>query len=197
MIDKIEDFDKDLISIDLVKANIVALLMLIPTLLVFGLTYYLIWGLNFNYSDIQNLSLILPPIWVGIIIFLVLPIGTVFHELIHGIVWSLYTRNGFKSIRFGVLWKMLTPYCHCKEPLKVKEYIFGALMPGIVLGLIPLVIAIAMGNLLLLILGIIFTIVASGDFMIVNLLKRENMDDYVQDHPTEAGCFIYRRRLEE
>lgn len=197
MIDNIEDYHKDQLTIDLIKANVFAILLMIPTVLIFGLPYSLIWGLRFNLSDIQSLTKILSPELIGFGLLFVFTLGIVLHELIHGIVWSRFTSNGFKSIRFGVLWKMLTPYCQCKEPLKVKEYIIGALMPAIIIGFIPGILAIIIGNFGLLIFGIIFTTAAGGDFMIINLLKNEDKDDYVQDHPSEAGCFIYRKKQEE
>jgi len=197
MIDKIEDYRKEQLTIDLVKANVFAIVLMIPTLLIFGLPYFLIWGIGFNSSDIRSLTKVLSPELMGLILIIVFTFGIILHELIHGIVWSRYTSNGFKSIRFGVLWKMLTPYCHCKEPLKVKEYVIGAAMPAIILGFIPGIIAIIIGNIGLLIFGIIFTTAVGGDFMIIYLLKNEDKDDYVQDHPSEAGCFIYRRKLEE
>ena len=197
MTDKIEDYHKVQLTIDLVKANVFAIVLMLPIVLIFGLPYFLIWGIGFNSSDIRSLTKVLSPELMGLVLILVFTLGIILHELIHGIVWSRYTSNGFKSIRFGVLWKMLTPYCHCKEPLKVKEYIMGALMPAIILGFIPGILAIIIGNFGLLIFGIIFTTAASGDFMIINLLKNEDKDDYVQDHPSEAGCFIYRRKIEE
>jgi hypothetical protein len=30
--------------------------------------------------------------------------------------------------------------------------------------------------------------------MVIHLLKDEKADDYALDHPSEAGCFVYRRR---
>jgi hypothetical protein len=45
---------------------------------------------------------------VGFIVLIALTIGIILHELIHGITWAKYTKDGFKSIRFGVLWKFLT-----------------------------------------------------------------------------------------
>jgi len=36
-------------------------------------------------------------------------------------------------------------------------------------------------------------VVAAGDFLIINLLRKENKDDFVEDHPSEAGCYIYRK----
>lgn len=196
MIDNIEDYQKDKLTIDLVKANVFAIVMMIPVALIFGLPYYLIWGFGFNPSLFQGFAKFFSPGLMGLGVLILLILSIILHELIHGIVWSRYTSNGFKSIRFGVLWNMLTPYCHCREPLKVKEYVIGALMPALILGVIPGLISIVIGNPVLLIFGIIFTIAASGDFMIIYLLKNENRDDYVQDHPSEAGCFIFRKRVE-
>ena len=88
---------------------------------------------------------------------------------------------------------MLTPYCHRKEPLNVSQYMIGAIMPAIILGFIPLILAIFIGNLGLLIFGMFFTLAAGGDFLIINLIRKENKDDLVQDHPSEAGCYIYRK----
>jgi len=193
MIDKIEEYHKDKLTIDLVKANVFAFIMIIPTVLIFGIPFYLIWGFGFSQTDIRSITKILSPVMIGLVFLSVFTLGVILHELIHGIAWSRYASAGFKSIRFGVLWKMLIPYCHCKEPLKVKEYIIGAVMPAIILGFLPGIIAIIIGNIGLLFFGIMFTIAAMGDLMIINLIKNEDMDDYVQDHPSEAGCFIFRK----
>jgi hypothetical protein len=69
----------------------------------------------------------------------------------------------------------------------------GAIAPAIILGFIPSVVAIIIGNFGLLIFGLVFTVVAAGDFLIINLLRKENKDDFVEDHPSEAGCYIYRK----
>ena len=120
-------------------------------------------------------------------------LGIAVHELIHGIAWAIFAKNGFKSMKFGVMWKLLTPYCHCKDALKVKEYIFGAIAPAILLGILPAIVAIFNGSISLLIFGMFFTMAACGDFLIINLIRKENWDDLVEDHPTEAGCYIYRK----
>lgn len=187
-----EEYKKENLTVNLIWANIFGLLIVIPILLLFGLPYFLIWTSQFQPG---NLRMLIPDFIVGqtVIIFVLLLGGIVLHELIHGITWSRFTEKGFKSIRFGVLWKMLTPYCHCKEPLKVNQYILGAIMPSIILGIIPSVIAILIGNFGLLIFGVFFTMAAAGDFLIINLLRKENKDDLVLDHPSEAGCYIYRK----
>jgi len=192
----LENYKKETLTIDLVKANIYGFMGMIPIVLIYAIPFYSIWKekltvLNFkNYFKESSISN--NPFLFSVSIIIVMILGIIIHELIHGITWSKYTEKGFKSIKFGILWKMLTPYCHCKEPLKVKEYILGAIMPAIVLGLIPSIYAILFGNILLLVFGAFFTTAAIGDFMIINLLRKENMNSLVLDHPTEAGCFIYR-----
>lgn len=194
MID-VTNYTKEKLTIDLVWANIFGLIILIPIALIYGVPYFLIWGdpitdfsFGVTFHDIQEEHF--SKSWL-VILYIVG--GIIVHELIHGIFWALFTEHGFKSIRFGVMWKMLTPYCHCKEPLKIKHYILGAVMPAVILGFLPASIGIAIGNLGWVIFGGFFTLAAVGDFLIINLLKKEQMNDLVQDHPTEAGCFVYRK----
>ena len=186
-----EDFKKEKLVIDIVWANIFGLLLLIPIVLIFGVPFFFIWKSELlNMQDImktffENNTVLKVPV--------VLIIGIIAHELIHGIVWAIFAKKGFKSIKFGIIWKMVTPYCHCKEPLKVKHYIGGAIAPAIILGIAPAITSLFTGNILLLIFGMFFTLAASGDFLVIRLLIKEKPDDYVEDHPSEAGCFIYRK----
>lgn len=193
---KTKNYQKEKLTIDLVRANIIGILILIPIVAIYGLSYYLKWHNDFSTDVLKKFVNDLSPKVIGsgmAIIFLVMILGIVVHELIHGIIWARYAEKGFKSIKFGVLWKMLTPYCHCKEPLLVKHYILGAIMPAIILGLIPAIYSIIMGNIGLLLFGVFFTMTACGDFLVINVLRKEKMDSLVQDHPSEVGCYIYRK----
>lgn len=189
------NYKKVPLTIDIVKANIYGLIMFIPLILIYGIPFFLLWNEGFTKENIaaflDGLTLqALTKVPMLILIFLA---GVVLHELIHGIIWAIYAKNGFRSVTFGVMWKMLTPYCHCKEPLKVKHYIFGAVMPSIILGLLPALYAILTGNVPVLLFGMFFTMAAIGDFMVIYLLRNENMESLVEDHPSEAGCFVYRK----
>ena len=104
-----------------------------------------------------------------------------------------YAESGWKSVKFGVLWKMLTPYAHCKEPLKIKHYKIAVLAPLVLVGLLPALVGVILGDAILTIFGILMSGSAAGDIMIYNIIKKENPEDYVQDHPSEAGCWIYRK----
>lgn len=198
--EQLENYQKEKLTINLVWANVFGLIIIAPIGLIYGLPWYLIWGNRKIRYIFENLLFDESPQNSGIkglTIFLIVIVGIILHEFIHGLSWAMYAKKGFKSMKFGVLWSMLTPYCHCKEPLKVKHYIIGALTPAIFLGLIPAIVSIIFGYLDLLLFGIFFTIAAGGDFLIINLLKKENMNDLVQDHPSEAGCYIYRKINDE
>ena len=132
---------------------------------------------------------------MGIVVVLMI-LGIVLHELIHGFVWLLFVKEGFRSIRFGVMWKYLTPYCHCKEHLKVKHYIAGAIMPAIILGVLPTLWAFVTGNIMLFFLGLYFIVAASGDFLIIYILRNEDSNSYVKDHESEPGCIVYKLKTQ-
>lgn len=120
--------------------------------------------------------------------------GIVIHEGLHGIVAAAYAPNGWKSLRFGAIWKHLIFYCHCKDLLRVKQYRRVLLTPYFVLGLFPTLIALVTGNLWLLLFGIIFQGAAFGDVAMFYLLRKEHPETLIFDHPSKPGYFIYREK---
>ncbi|MFV0607312.1 MAG: DUF3267 domain-containing protein [Niabella sp.] len=184
---------RELKTIDIAKANVQSLYIMIPVLLLYGIPFYLIWNNKISFKEAFDMGGYLN-LLVWVIIFIA---GIIAHELVHGITWSFFTKKGFKAISFGVLKKTLTPYCHCNEPLLIKQYITGAITPFIFVGLIPGIAGIITGSVGWLVFGIFYTIGAIGDFMIINLLKKEKMTDYALDHPSEAGCYVYRKQTHQ
>jgi hypothetical protein len=166
------------------KVNVISFLMLPPIVFVLLTPFILIWG-----ADI--------PGW-GEVIFsmnflLILIAGLFIHELLHGIGWAVYAKNGFRSIKFGFIWRYITPYCHCQEPLKVKHYKVGCALPFLLLGLLPSIAAIFTGNAAVLWFGIIFTLAAGGDLITLYLLRNLDNDQRVSDHPDKMGFYIENR----
>lgn len=121
-------------------------------------------------------------------------IGIILHELIHGLTWALFVNGGIRAIKFGFLKKYLTPYCHCKGYLKVRHYIAGAVMPAIILGILPTLWAFINGSIMIFFLGVYFIVAASGDFLIIFLLRSENFNSYVKDHESLPGCIVYKKK---
>lgn len=166
------------------KANLFAIVFLIPLCVVgFGL-YYLV-NHKLGFSDFNFL--------VFIISFIVL---IVVHELIHGLSWSFFTPHHFKDIEFGIMRPSMTPYCACTAPLKKAPYVFGSVMPLLILGVLPMIIGIVIGNSNLMYIGIVMSDAAAGDIMIIwRLLNyKSNAGEIVyMDHPTEAGGLVFER----
>ena len=193
-----DDYNGELLTFDIIKLNLYSIVALIPIIIIYIVPYQLIWNQEISthafMKIVEDNKLFGYTFPYSLSIFFIMILGIVMHELIHGITFSLFTKNGFKAIRFGVLWKKLTPYCHCKEPLPVKQYIIGGIMPAILLGFLPFIYALIFGNLFWLIFAIFFTIVAIGDFCIIFLLRKEDKNSMVLDHPSEVGFYIYREK---
>ncbi len=174
------------------QANLWALVFVIPIILLFGLPYYLLYLRDLSAETLLEFLnrnrpvLLFRSFWI----LLILAAGIVLHELIHGMVFLIFCRHGIRSIKFGIMWQYLSPYCHCSEPLKVRQYIVGALMPALVLGFVPAILGIITGKIVLLLFGIFFSVAAGGDFLIVWLLRKEPGKSLVLDHESKVGCYV-------
>ena len=171
------------VAIDIVKANIFVVIMVVAAI-VFLVPFFWIW------VGKKPISELLGGFGDWSITFILVIVGIVVHELIHGLTWACYAKSGWKSISFGVIWKLLTPYCHCDEPMHIPGYMMGAMMPCIVLGFIPAIVALFIGSLPMLVWGIFFIAAAAGDIWMTWLLTKENAKSMVLDHPSEAGFYI-------
>ena len=172
------------VAIDIVKANIFAVVIMVVAAIVFLVPFFWIW------KDKKPIDELLGGFGDWSITFILFIVGIVVHELIHGLTWACYAKSGWKSISFGVMWKLLTPYCHCDEPMRIHGYMMGAMMPCVILGIIPAVAALFIGSLPMLAWGILFIAAAAGDIWMTWLLTKENPRSMVLDHPSEAGFYI-------
>ncbi len=175
------------LTVGIVAANVFAVLLLIP-LAVVGVGLFLWKQGALEWTAYSPMTFFL-----YMLVFLAL---IVVHELIHGIGWAIFAEHGFKDIEFGFMKQYLTPYCTCLVPLTKGQYIFGALLPCVTLGVIPMIAAVFIGSFPLLLLGIVMTDSAAGDLMIVwNILRyrTEAREIVYMDHPTQAGGVIFER----
>ena len=174
------------LTVSIVKANVFAVVLLIPLLIV-GLGLFFLLNHNMNKApEMMNPILFLVLLFVLIVV----------HELIHGLSWSLFAENHWKDIEFGFMKQYLTPYCTCGVPLKKGSYIFGALTPLVLLGILPMIAGIPTNSLGLLLLGVIMADAAAGDILIVWKILRYRSEAgtvvYI-DHPTQAGGVIFEK----
>lgn len=183
-----EGYKKTDLTIGIVKANLFVFLLAIPVVAIGVLLFAL-----------RNPISLLTPTPHGSLLFIVLFfVLIVAHELIHGLTWSIYAKHHFKDIEFGFMKEYLTPYCTCTTPLLKSHYIIGALMPCIILGILPTMIGILLGSHLLFWIGIVMILSAGGDIMIVwkvLAFKKQDLSKeiLIYDHPTQAGSVIFEK----
>lgn len=179
-----QEYSEHIETISILKANIMALITAGPFFVFFFAIYIFIHdSIDFNFSGISGII-----IWISII--LSIPI----HEFFHGFGWHLFCKNKWKSIRFGIMWSSLTPYCTCKEPLSFKSYLIGGLLPLTILGFLMSTIGIVFGSFSVFIIGALNILFAGGDTTIAFMLLKFRKGDYIiLDHPTDCGFVAYKK----
>ena len=166
-------------SISAWKAQIWGLLLIVPVVFMCVAPYLIIWGHD-------ALDGILDEIHAGVLIGVFVG-GIAAHEFLHGIGWALAGQQRWEVVSFGFELKSLTPCAHVDEPLEAWAYRTGAALPGVILGLVPRGISLVIGHGPLHIFGVIFTVVASGDAIVLWLLSDVPADARVQDHSDRVG----------
>ena len=182
------------LSVTAAEANWQALAFAFPVMVLLLVPYIWLWPEQFSSETIAGLVkthgariLLLP-----LLMMLVFIPGAVVHELLHGLTWAVFCKRGIKSIKYGVYWKSLTPYCHCEEVLPLRPYVLGGMMPGLVMGILPAVAGIFWGNPWVFSFGLFFTLAAAGDMLVLWMLRHCHATDLVQDHPEKVGCYVLR-----
>lgn len=190
--------------ISLTKANIFAVLIAVPFFVIFNVWFIKVSGSEklikaFNFLTDENVSLLK---FYGYFLLFILLFVVVFsllcvvHELLHGLTWGIFAKDKFKSIEFGFIKEHLTPYCTCSQPIKKWQYILGGAVPGVILGILPSIVAVYCGSVFLLLMGICMISGAGGDLMIIIKMlryKTEAKEVVIIDHPTEGGFITFER----
>ncbi|NIP44631.1 MAG: hypothetical protein GWN00_38135, partial [Aliifodinibius sp.] len=117
----------------MIKANLISIGLLVPSLVVPVGLFILLWDIDRLFTGLSNIFE--HPLYLisGFLLLVIL------HELIHGLTWQFLTGADNQLIQYGFQWKTITPYAHIKKPIGIQPYRWGAAMPGIILGIIPLI----------------------------------------------------------
>lgn len=186
--------NKKEITVSLLIANLSTVLIAIVVTVIFLIPFIYIWGpieIEITFKDG----------WFSIVemvgIFIIPVGGIVLHEFIHGISWHYFGKKPWSTIKFGVNWKRLTPYTHCTELLTIRAYRLGIMIPGLVMGVIPVIVAFINGIDWLAILGAFFILSSASDFLVLFLLRNIPENYLAEDHPTKAGCYVYEMNVKQ
>jgi len=173
------------ISYDFQKAGRLVLLWSIPLTSSLIFLFYLVWHEELDFS--KTLNIIQDKLYLSVLIFI---ISVVLHEAIHALAYLIFDNWQYKNLSFGLSKNLFSPYCHYSNSVLLWKYRLALLFPGLIMGLIPLIISFIIGNFYLLIYGIVFTLGAFGDFFILWKLRKYNFRTIVKDHPSMMGCIM-------
>ena len=173
------------ISVGMFRASILCipiLLIIIAALIPLYIYLYGVMNLFFAAQKIVFRWWLFLPI-VIVCIFL--------HEVIHAIVFGILGDEGFKYVRIGIQWDTITPYAHYSKPIRALYYRIALLAPALILGALPIAVGLLFHQGILFIFGLLFLLFSGGDLLILWLIRKVPNKNYVKDHPTRAGCYVY------
>lgn len=171
------------------QANVAAITGVLPALALLVVAYGLVWGwgaLGDGFDDLISPPWRFASLFVG---------GVLAHEGLHAAAWRLAGAEA-GSVRLGFQVKTLTPYAHSSAPMTARAYRIGAVTPGLVLGVVPALVGLALGAGAAFWFGLLFTLAAGGDALILWLLRGVPGERRVADHPTKPGCLVLPERTE-
>lgn len=183
-----QGYQETVLTISVLKANVMAVIITLPIIVVCIMGYTLIHG-GFTLLGASGIRGVVNSLLflAGIVALIVV------HELLHGIGWSLFCKNKWKSVIFDVMWDNLTPYCHCKEPLAFGPYLFGAMLPLFVTGFGLFALALWLGSAGVFFLSVLAMIAAGGDLTLALMLLKHRKAAYIMDLPVDIGCSVFSK----
>jgi hypothetical protein len=161
------------------RVTILSLVLLVVPMLV----YILIYGFDAFWSGVFGG-------YNFIVAVLIVIAAIVAHEGIHAIGWKLFSGLGWDQIKFGIDRKTLSPYCHARAPMRASAYRIGAALPGILLGVVPIIVGLVGASAGWTAFGALLLSAAVGDALVLWVIRDVPADAWVLDHPSNAGCYV-------
>ncbi len=157
--------------------NTIGLILMFPIGLLTLIPYWLVW----HEIALSGFN--------AVIILVALIPSVIIHEMLHGVGYLL---GGAKigEVKFGFLVRKLLPYAHCKVPLSAAGYRLGVALPGLILGVLPLIIGLLAHDPTLTVYAIAMILAAVGDLITLVMLVPVPNNARVQDHPSKPGFQI-------
>jgi hypothetical protein len=174
--------ERDL-SISLAKANLVGIPLFLFSFLLVIVSYNLAWGIASllrSINEFMRIKTLIPLVISGVLL----------HEAMHAFGWMVFGRLPASAMKFGLELKTLTPYAHCRIPMRASAYRVGVVLPAVVLGILPAAVGVGTHQGCLTLFGALFLGAACGDLLCLWMMRGVQRDSLVRDHPTRAGCLI-------
>jgi hypothetical protein len=112
------------------------------------------------------------------------------HEALHALGFVVFGRATKGAIRFGFHWKALALYAHSDQPMSASAYRKSIVLPVVALGIVPCGMGLLFGMGGLYAYGVLMAVAASGDLLILWVIRRVPGSAFVLDHPARPGCYV-------
>jgi dienelactone hydrolase len=139
----------------------------------------------------------LPVRWevAAVIGFLALLIaGLLLHEALHLAGYRLFGRVPRGAARLSLGRAAFAPQVSCEQPITAAAYRWILALPGLVLGVLPGLLALATGSWVVLIWAIWSLVEAAGDLAGLWAMRGLRADAPVRAHPNRIGCQVFGRQ---
>jgi len=165
--------------------NLGSLVIALPLFMMLMFIFMAIWG-----DDRLGYSLILfaqyPILFFGVLIG-----GYLLHQVIHGLTWQWLSGDA-DTVKYVIRWKSLAISAEITKTMDIFPFVMGLIMPGLVLGVLPMMMSFIDGSGALLLISLIFVLAASDDWFMLWKLRNVESDAIVENHPTRTGVFVYQ-----
>jgi hypothetical protein len=181
--DAASNFEGTDLSLSVGKAYGFVIFAVVPLVAILALIYMGLRGTANYFAGLGQLTSL--PSILPVMVF-----GIPLHEFLHAVGWSIFGRIPIREVKFGVMWKALTPYAHLRNPIRAFAYKAGAISPMLVMGFFPYIMGLLIGHAWLMNFGLLYILAAGGDLIVVWTLRNVRSDVMVIDHPTRVGCIV-------
>jgi hypothetical protein len=141
----------------------------------------IIWGWSYTLNGLSHV--------LKHLIFWLLPIIIV-HEGLHGIIWAITSKEGFRQIKFGFNKEMMAPYTHCRIPLNRWAYIAGGVAPLLIIGVFPAFLGLLYSNPYWYCLSLFSIWSSAGDILSCYYVLKVQQGYKILDHPEKLGFIL-------
>lgn len=180
--ERIPDTSPATISVSGFKLNVYVLMLTFPVWLLSSGYFVFVYGFSAYVSGIVEV--------LNYKIFIFLVLGIIVHELLHALTWMLLQNEGFANIKFGFNLQALTPYTHYTKAMEVWKYRLGGIMPGLVMGIAPVIVSYILQNASINFIGFLFLWAATGDIISLWMIRKLKSKQMVKDHPHKLGVIV-------
>jgi hypothetical protein len=167
------------IRISPLQVNLIAIILSVPVVILFGLVEYLCHGSPS--PEVVDLVYL-------VVAFLTL-IGV--HESLHAVGYTTFGGLSWQHLKFGVNWKAFAPYCNCLSPVALSSFRLAALLPTLVLFPVSIAVWLLFGRWWLAFLSACTLLSGIGDVIVFIKTLGHPREVFIIEHPSGIGGDLY------